>query len=123
MDAWRRRRRGLDVSGRVGRWAYLLLRAQLGLVYFFAGFAKLNADWLLSAEPLRTWLPVHADAPLIGPSSPSLGRLRDELRGRRVRSLRRAALVLPEDAPLGLLTAATFHVAVWLLFLSASSPG
>lgn len=36
-------------------WA---LRAQVGLVYFFAGVAKLNPDWLLRAEPLRTWLSV-----------------------------------------------------------------
>jgi hypothetical protein len=53
-------------SDSVGAWAYLVLRVQLSLVYFFAGFAKLNADWLFSAEPLRTWLFAHGDAPLIG---------------------------------------------------------
>ena len=36
--------------------AYLLFRIQVGLVYFFAGIAKLNSDWLLRAEPLHTWL-------------------------------------------------------------------
>jgi hypothetical protein len=46
---------------------YYLFRAELLLVYFYAGFAKLNADWLGSAEPLRTWLFARGDLPLIGP--------------------------------------------------------
>lgn len=37
-------------------WALLALRAQLGLVYFFAGVAKLQPDWLVAGEPLRTWM-------------------------------------------------------------------
>jgi vitamin K-dependent gamma-carboxylase len=40
----------------VPAWALWLLRAQMGLVYFYGGIAKLNADWL-SAWPLRQWLP------------------------------------------------------------------
>jgi hypothetical protein len=39
----------------------------LGLVYFFAGLAKLNPDWLLEAMPLRYWLPAHTHLPVIGP--------------------------------------------------------
>ena len=34
----------------VGRWAYGVLRAQVAIVYFFAGFAKLNGDWLFRAR-------------------------------------------------------------------------
>lgn len=34
-------------------WA---LRAQIGVVYLFAGLAKLNPDWLLRAQPMRLWL-------------------------------------------------------------------
>ena len=48
---------------RVVLWA---LRAQIGLVYVFAGIAKLNADWLLHAEPLRIWLYNTTDVPVIG---------------------------------------------------------
>jgi hypothetical protein len=44
-----------------------MLRAQLAILYFFAGLAKLNADWLFAAQPLGTWLALHADAPVIGP--------------------------------------------------------
>lgn len=64
VDAWRAR----------GAWPAtvpfavpFVLRTQLGLVYFFAGVAKLEADWLLRAEPLRTWLFAHSDVPVIGP--------------------------------------------------------
>jgi hypothetical protein len=48
-------------------WALYALRLQVGLVYFFAGVAKLRGDWLLSAQPLRLWLAPHADFPLLGP--------------------------------------------------------
>ncbi len=33
-------------------WVVWALRFQVGMVYFFAGVAKLNGDWLLRAEPL-----------------------------------------------------------------------
>lgn len=45
-----------------------LLRFQVGMVYFFAGLAKVNADWLFGAEPLSTWLPARSDMWLIGPA-------------------------------------------------------
>lgn len=48
-------------------WTVYLLMFQIGVVYFFAGFAKLNADWLFRAMPLAVWLPGKADMPLIGP--------------------------------------------------------
>lgn len=48
------------------RWVLSTLRAQLALVYVFAGLAKLRADWLLDAQPLTTWLARHIDMPLVG---------------------------------------------------------
>jgi hypothetical protein len=47
-------------------WTVWLLRFQLGAVYFFAGLAKLNADWLLEAQPMRIWLAARSDLPIIG---------------------------------------------------------
>ena len=44
-----------------------VLKLQLGIVYFYAGLAKLNTDWLLNALPLKIWLPAKANIPLIGP--------------------------------------------------------
>ena len=63
VDAWRR---GDQRNTSVGRWAYDLLRVQVGLVYVFAGFAKLNSDWLFRAEPLRSWLQNYGELPLMG---------------------------------------------------------
>ncbi|MCJ8164086.1 HTTM domain-containing protein [Pontibacter sp. E15-1] len=54
-------------ASHVPRWAVLIFQLQLGLVYFYAGLAKLNPDWLLEAMPLRAWLPAHTHLPLIGP--------------------------------------------------------
>lgn len=48
-------------------WALYAVRLQIGLVYGFAGLAKLRADWLLHGQPLRTWLSAHGDFPLLGP--------------------------------------------------------
>lgn len=43
-----------------------LLQLQLFLVYFFAGVAKLNSDWLFEAQPLKIWLPAFSHYYLIG---------------------------------------------------------
>lgn len=48
------------------RWHIWILQFQLAVVYVFAGIAKINADWLLHAEPLRTWLQAHHHLPLVG---------------------------------------------------------
>jgi hypothetical protein len=50
----------------VPAWVLYAFRAQVGLVYVYAGVAKLNADWLLRAQPLRAWLAASADLPLVG---------------------------------------------------------
>lgn len=47
-------------------WCLISLRLQIGLLYVFAGIAKLEPDWLLQAQPLRIWLQASADTPLIG---------------------------------------------------------
>lgn len=47
------------------RWSVFLLRAQVFIVYFYAGLAKLNPDWL-QGEPMRLWLAERTDFPLIG---------------------------------------------------------
>ena len=41
-------------------WTLWLLRAQVAIVYFYGGLAKLNADWL-HGEPVRTWLTRRAE--------------------------------------------------------------
>ncbi len=46
-------------------WVWLL-RFQVGVVYASAGLAKLQADWLVDALPLRLWLPAREATPLVG---------------------------------------------------------
>jgi hypothetical protein len=58
-------RRSQDGST-VPRWTVFALRAQLSIVYFFAGLAKLNSDWLLHAQPLNIWLSARTEVPIIG---------------------------------------------------------
>ena len=64
FDAWRRP--ALQAST-APAWALWLLRAQVGIPYFYAGLAKLNGDWL-RGEPMRQWLAKGASLPVIGPS-------------------------------------------------------
>lgn len=47
-------------------WQTAWLRFQVGLLYFYAGWAKFEIDWLLHAQPLNIWLPPHEGMPLIG---------------------------------------------------------
>ena len=42
-------------SDAVPAWTLWLLRAQVGIPYFYGGIAKLNSDWI-RGEPMRTWL-------------------------------------------------------------------
>lgn len=48
-------------------WMMWLVRLQVGLVYFYAGLAKLGPDWLLHGQPLGIWLSARSDLPIVGP--------------------------------------------------------
>ncbi len=47
-------------------WHILIFKVQLSIVYFFAGLAKVNPDWLFRAQPLATWLPGKYSLPILG---------------------------------------------------------
>ena len=47
------------------RWCLWVIRAELWIVYTYAGVAKINYDWI-RAEPLRHWLIKRMRFPLIG---------------------------------------------------------
>lgn len=51
---------------RIPAWSTDIIKILLGIVYFYAGLAKLNSDWLIHALPLKIWLPSKYDIPLIG---------------------------------------------------------
>lgn len=48
-------------------WTVGTIRLMMGVVYVYAGLAKLNSDWLIDAMPLRLWLPANNDMPVLGP--------------------------------------------------------
>ncbi len=50
----------------IPKWNIDSIKVLLIIVYFYAGLAKLNSDWLLHAMPLRIWLPSNYDLPLLG---------------------------------------------------------
>jgi hypothetical protein len=110
-------RRGRSADTPVGRWTYLLLRCQVGLVYVFAGAAKLNEDWLVDALPLSIWLQVHADVPVVG-------RLLAEPWTAHAMSIAGAlfdllivpALLWKRTRAPAYAVALLFHVSIWLLF-------
>ncbi len=51
----------------VPRWTVAIFKWQIAIVYCYAGLAKINADWLLAALPLKIWVPANDKLPLIGP--------------------------------------------------------
>jgi hypothetical protein len=63
LDAWRNRNL---FATHAPNYFILTIKLQVFIVYFFAGLAKINPDWLLHAQPLRIWLPAHSEMPLIG---------------------------------------------------------
>ncbi|MBX3155067.1 MAG: HTTM domain-containing protein [Deltaproteobacteria bacterium] len=50
----------------VPAWMVWLLRFQVGVVYCFAGLAKLKLDWLGYGQPLNLWLAARSEMPLVG---------------------------------------------------------
>ena len=60
------RRRPKLAAPYVPRWTIDALKLLLGIVYFYAGLAKINSDWLLHAMPLKIWLSTHYELPVLG---------------------------------------------------------
>lgn len=50
----------------VKAWQINIIKLQVGIVYLFAGIAKLNYHWLIEAQPLTNWLKHQSDFPIIG---------------------------------------------------------
>jgi hypothetical protein len=94
-----------------------LLRFQIAVVYVFAGLAKLNADWIFRAEPLRTWLAARADVPLLGPwlAEPWMA-FAMSWAGAAYDLGIVAALLRARTRPLAYATVVVFHVVTALLF-------
>jgi vitamin K-dependent gamma-carboxylase len=53
-------------SAVVPAWTLWLLRAQVGIPFFYGGIAKLNSDWIHGGEPMRIWLSPLTKMPAFG---------------------------------------------------------
>ncbi|MEM9835271.1 MAG: HTTM domain-containing protein [Bacteroidota bacterium] len=60
------RRKPALARDKVPRYVIGALRVLVGIVYVYAGLAKLNTDWLLAAMPLKIWLASKHHLPIIG---------------------------------------------------------
>ena len=101
----------------VGRWAYVWLRAQVAVVYCFAGLAKLNSDWLLEAQPLRIWLQSYESWPWIGPwlaSVPAAYAI--SWAGACFDLTIWIWLLWRKTRPMAYVVAVFFHVMIWSMF-------
>jgi len=63
LDVWLKNVRS---QTHVSRWCIAIFMAQLSIVYFYAGLAKLNYDWMVLAQPMRIWLKANNHLPIIG---------------------------------------------------------
>lgn len=63
VDAYRNKK---IRAGTIPVWCIDSLKLLVFILYFYAGLAKLNSDWLLNALPLRIWLPARNDMPILG---------------------------------------------------------
>ena len=50
----------------IPKWSIDSLKLFICLIYFFAGIAKLNSDWLFEAQPISIWFKSKYDLPIIG---------------------------------------------------------
>jgi hypothetical protein len=55
-----------EVVEEVPVWTIDSIKIFICLVYFYAGIAKINSDWLIEAQPLSLWFKSKYDLPLIG---------------------------------------------------------
>ncbi|MFT5832656.1 MAG: hypothetical protein ACI97N_000269 [Cognaticolwellia sp.] len=63
IDVWRKPNLKLD---KVPAWTVHIIVIQLCGVYFFAGLAKINPDWIFHAMPMAIWLPERTNFPILG---------------------------------------------------------
>ena len=55
-----------NIKAKVYKYHILSIKGLIFIIYFCAGLAKINSDWLLNAQPLSIWLPSKYDLPILG---------------------------------------------------------
>ena len=62
MDVFLRKKQYKEIP----QWTVDAIKLLMVIVYFYAGLAKINSDWLFKALPLKIWMRSKYDIPLIG---------------------------------------------------------
>lgn len=97
-------------------WVWLF-RFQVGIVYVFAGLAKLQPDWLQFHVPLRLWLPARSNLPVFGPLlERATTAMLFSWAGAIFDCTIVALLLWRRTRPLAWVGLVAFHVATWVLF-------
>lgn len=115
--AWRRQKRDRPTPTHIPAWMLYLIRGQVGIVYFYAGLAKLNTDWLVHAQPLKIWLGAKGHLPIIGtllthPWTPYIA----SWSGCVFDLLIVPALLIPKTRRVAYIAVIIFHISTWMLF-------
>jgi vitamin K-dependent gamma-carboxylase len=107
----------MDGRPRVAAGWVWLIRFQVGVVYSFAGLAKLQPDWLIHALPLKLWLPARADLPIVGPllAMPQTAHVA-AVAGAAYDCLVVGGLLWRRTRPFAWAAVVAFHVSTWILF-------
>lgn len=63
VDAYRKKS---ICANQIPQWCIDSIKLFVCILYVCAGLAKINADWMLHAIPLKIWLPARNDMPVIG---------------------------------------------------------
>ena len=105
------------LSPNIPKWNLDAIKFMVCIVWFYAGLAKLNSDWLLEAQPLKIWLTAKYDIPILG------SLLQKEIFhylfswGGAIYDLSIPFLLLhPVTRPFAFVAVIVFHVLTWILF-------
>ncbi|MEC9072513.1 MAG: HTTM domain-containing protein, partial [Myxococcota bacterium] len=119
VDAWiSARRRGTAMPALLmPAWVTWLLRFQVGVVWFYAGIAKMNADWLLHGQPMGIWMASRTDTPILGAlfAEPSTA-IAMSWAGCFYDTFIAGFLLVRRTRPWAMMTVVIFHSAVGYLF-------
>jgi hypothetical protein len=61
MDVFLRKKQYKEIP----QWTVDAIKLLMVIVYFYAGLAKINSDWLLEALPLKIWMPSKSQSEFI----------------------------------------------------------
>ncbi len=107
----------IKVSNLIPRWTIASIMLLIGIVYFYAGLAKLNTDWIIEAMPLKMWLPNKSHLPIIGSLLEEEWIIYAFSYGGLIYDLSIVFLLMcPRTRRFAFMMVVVFHIITWYLF-------